>query len=120
MKTLHIVTAVIEVGTGLALLGLPSAVTALLLGTRLELTVARVAGAGLLALGVACWLARGDAQSPAARGLVGAMLLCNVATVAILAFAGIGFGLYGVALWPAVVLHAVMAAWCVAGIRLRI
>ena len=79
MKTLHIVTAVIEVGTGLALLGLPSAVTALLLGARLELpaalTVARVARAGLLALGVACWLARGDAHSPAARGLVGAMLL---------------------------------------------
>ena len=115
-------TAVIEAGAGLALLGFPSAVAVLLLDTPLEtsaaLTVARVAGAGLLALGVACWLARGDAQSPAARGLVGAMLLYNVAAVAVLAFAGIGFGLYGVALWPAVVLHAVMAAWW--GIRLRI
>ena len=48
MKTLCTVTAVIEIGAGPALLGLPSAVTALLLGTRLEppaaLTVARVAG----------------------------------------------------------------------------
>ena len=74
MKALPIVTAVIEVGAGLALLGFPSAVAMLLLGTPLEtpaaLTVARVAGAGLLALGVACWLARGDMQSRAARGLV--------------------------------------------------
>ena len=29
------------------------------------------------------------------------MLLYNVATVALLAFAGIGLGLQGVALWPA-------------------
>jgi hypothetical protein len=124
MKALPIVTAVIEVGAGLALLGFPSAVAMLLLGTPLDtpaaLTVARVAGAGLLALGVACWLARGDTQSPAARGLVGAMLLYNVAAVAVLAFAGIAFGLHGALLWPAVILHAGMAAWCVAGIRLRI
>jgi hypothetical protein len=39
-------------------------------------------------------------------------LLYNVAAVVVLAFAGIGFGLYGVALWPAVILHAVMTVWC--------
>ena len=118
MKALPIVTAVIEVGAGLALLGFPSAVAMLLLGTPLEtpaaLTVARVGGAGLLALGVACWLARGDTQSPAARGLVGAMLLYNAAAVAVLAHAGIGLGLHGALLWPAVFLHAAMALWCVA------
>jgi len=81
------------------------------------LTVARVGGAGLLALGVACWLARGDTQSRAARGLVAAMLLYDVAAVAVLASAGIGLGLHGVALWPAVVLHAVMTVWCVACLR---
>ena len=41
------------------------------------------------------------------------MLLYDVAAVAVLAFAGIGFGLQGVGLWPAVVLHAVMTVWCV-------
>ena len=41
------------------------------------------------------------------------MLLYDVAAVAVLAFAGIGFGLQGVGLWPAVVLHAVMSVWCV-------
>jgi len=119
VKTLHTVTAVIELGAGLALLCCPSATVTLLVGgAPLEapapaLTVARVGGAGLLALGVACWLARGDTQSRAARGLVAAILLYDVAAAAVLAFAGIGFGLHGVALWPAVVLHAVMAVWCV-------
>jgi len=69
----------------LALLGWPSATVALLVGAPLEapaaLTVARVGGAGLLALGVACWFARGDTQSRAASGLVAAMLLYNIATV---------------------------------------
>jgi len=121
MKSLHAVTAVIEVGAGLALVCCPSTTVVLLVGAPLEapaaLTVARVGGAGVLALGVACWLARGDTQSPAARGLAAAMLLYNVAAVAVLAYAGIGFGLHGVALWPGVVLHAVMAAWCAVWLR---
>jgi hypothetical protein len=122
MKVLGTVTAVIELGAGLALLCCPSATVALLIGgAPLEapaaLTTARVGGAGLLALGVACWLARGDALSRAARGLVAAMLLYNVAVVAVLAFAGLDFGLNGMALWPAVVLHAAMAVWCVACLR---
>jgi hypothetical protein len=93
----------------------------LLVGAPLEgapaLTAARVGGAGLLALGVACWLARGDTESGAARGLIVAMLVYNVAAVVVLAFAGIGFGLYGAALWPAVVLHAVMTGWCMTWLR---
>jgi hypothetical protein len=121
MKALHTVTALIELGTGLALLSFPSATVTLLAGAPLEtsaaLTVARVGGAGLLALGVACWFARGDTQSEAARGLVAAMLLYDVAAVAVLAFAGLGFGLHGVGLWPAVFLHAVMTLWCVACLR---
>jgi hypothetical protein len=121
MKTLHTATAVIELGAGLALLCFPSATVMLLVGAPLEaapaLTVARLGGAGLLALGVACWLARDDTQSPAARGLVTAMLLYNAAAVAVLGFAGIGFGLHGLALWPAVVLHALMAIWCLAWLR---
>jgi hypothetical protein len=121
MKTLHTATAVIELGAGLALLCFPSATVMLLVGAPLKaapaLTVARVGGAGLLALGVACWLARDDTQSPAARGLVTAMLLYNAAAVAVLGFAGIGFGLHGLALWPAVVLHALMALWCLAWLR---
>ena len=116
MKALHTVTAVAEVGAGLALLACPSATVTLLVGAPLEtpaaLSVARIGGAALLALGVACWLSRDDTQSRAARGLVAAMLLYNVAAAAVLALAGIRFGMHGVALWPAVVLHALLAVWC--------
>src|SRR5579862_6583341 len=113
MKTLQIVSAMIELGAGLALLSYPSVAVAFLIGAPLEgpamMTVARVCGAGLLTLGIACWLARGDAQSRAANGLVVALLFYDVAVAVVLAYAAIGNGLYGVALWPAVILHAVMS-----------
>ena len=118
MNRLLKLTAIIETATGLGLLAVPSVVVRLLLGSPLDTSAAvmlgRVAGAALLALGVACWLARDDTQSRAARGLVVAMLIYNIAATALLAFAAIGLRLHGVALWPAVVLHAVMGAWCVA------
>src|SRR5213596_2230150 len=113
-------TALIEAVTGLGLLAVPAIVVWLLLGAEISgasIPLSRVAGAALLALGVACWLARDDTQSRAARGLVVAMLLYNIPATAVLAFAGIGLGLHGVALWPAVVLHAVMAIWCIVCLR---
>ena len=117
MKALLGVTAAVETATGLALLGLPLPTVALLLGVPLDmpaaLVVARMTGAALLSLGAACWLARDDAQSRAATGLVAAMLLYNAAAVAILVYAGMGLTLSGIGLWPAVVLHATMAAWCI-------
>ena len=121
MKRLLKLTAIIEAATGLALIAVPSVVVRLLLGSPLDTSAAvmlgRVAGAALLALGVACWLARDDTQSRATRGLVVAMLMYNIPATAVLAFAGIGLGLHGVALWPAVVLHAAMGAWCGACLR---
>src|SRR5256885_15448091 len=109
--------AIIEPATGLGLMAVPSVVVRLLLGSPLDTSAAvmlgRVAGAALLALGVACWLARDDTQSRATRGLVVAMLMYNIPATAVLAFAGIGLGLHGIVLWPAVVLHAVMAIWCI-------
>ena len=116
MKPLFIAIAAIEVVAGLALLSCPSFTVALLIGSGLDnsaaVTLGRVAGAALSALGLVCWLARDDTHSRAAGGLVVTMLLYNVAVAAILAFAGLGFGLRGIALWPAVVLHTVMAVWC--------
>jgi hypothetical protein len=121
MKPLFIVIAALELGAGLALLCCPSFTVALLIGSELDnsaaVTLGRVAGAALSALGLVCWLAHDDTHSRAARGLVITMLLYNVAVAAILAFAGLGFGLHGIALWPAVVLHTIMAVWCSACLR---
>ena len=117
MKPLLLTTAVFEAGIGLGLLAAPSVVARLLLGTTLDapaaLTVARVAGVALLALGVACWLATFDAQSCAARGVVSAMTLYNLGAAVVLGAAGIQSQRVGIGLWPAVALHAVMTAWCV-------
>lgn len=118
MKKLLIVSALLEAATGLALMVAPAPPVMLLAGAALDTTggliVARVAGAALLALGLGCWLARNDARSPAARGLVAAMLLYNVAAVSVLVYAGLGLKLSAVGLWPAVVLHLTLAIWCIA------
>lgn len=121
MKKLLFTTAVLELVAGLGLAALPSAIVGLLLGSSLDtptgLTVGRVTGAALIALGVACWLASRDEQSPAARGLVVAMSFYNIATVMVLATAGLDLGLSGIGLWPGAALHSAMAVWCVMCLR---
>lgn len=118
---LHTVSAVIELGAGLGLLCLPVLSVSLLAGEPLEgaaaVMVTRLGGAGLTTLGIACWMARGDAGSPASRGLVTAMLFYNVAAVGLLTYGGLGLGLRGWGLWPGVMLHVVMTAWCIASLR---
>ncbi len=65
----------------------------------------------LLALGVACWLARNDVQSPAARGLAGGVLFYDAGAVMVLLSARLGLALAGVLFWPAVLLHVAMTVW---------
>jgi|SRR5438876_8545283 len=122
MKRLLTLTAIIEAATGLALIALPAIVVRLLLDVEITgaiIPLGRVAAVALLALGVACWLARDDTQSRAARGLVSAMVLYNLGVVIILGSAGLGSQSVGIVLWPAVILHAVMAVWCVTSLRRR-
>jgi hypothetical protein len=116
-----IATALVEVGAGLVSLFLPSAALPLLLGgdqaAPEAVFIARVAGAALLSLGVACWLARNDERSRAATGLIATMLVYNAAVAALFAVARIGYGFDGILLWPAVGLHTAMAVWCLACLR---
>ena len=120
-RTLLTVTALAETGVGLLLLLSPPLVSGLLLGVSLDapaaLIVGRIAGAALVSLGSACWLARDDGPNRARRGLVAAMVLYNCAAVAVLAHAGAGVRLVGVLMWPAVALHAGFAVWCVVNLR---
>jgi hypothetical protein len=117
MRILLDVTAAIEAGAGLALLGFPSATATLLLGSQLHappsMALVRVIGAILLALGVACWLARGDAQKPCARRVVIVMTVYNPGAMAVLVAIGQRAAPTGILLWPAVALHAAMEVWCI-------
>lgn len=115
MKTLLIAKSAVEALAGLALALLPALVVPLLLGSSLVApagtVIARMAGAALLTMGIACWLARNDSQSRAAIGLIVALLLYDAAVVVILLLARFAMGMLGIALWPAVVLHSGLGVW---------
>ena len=116
-KHLLIVTAFSEAATGLVLLCLPGFAFSLLLGIDTPATeatlVGRIAGAALLAFGMACWSARRDEGRVSRRELLAAKLIYDTAAAALLVYAGLKLNMVGLALWPGVVLHAVLAAWCV-------
>ena len=103
MKKVLVLAAVSEAATGVALLIVPSLVGQLLFGaelTGIAITVARVTGIALIALGVACW---------PGTPLVG-MLTYSAAVTLFLAYGGFSGGLTGILLWPAVVLHVILTA----------
>jgi hypothetical protein len=116
-----IVTAVIEVGTGFFLLILPSLPLELLFGIGQSapesLLFARLAGAALLALGVASWMGRSDKHGPSQIGLMMGILIYDAAAALLLTYAALFMSLVGIALWPAVVLHSTLAVWCVICLR---
>ena len=88
----------------------------MLLGVPLDtpggLVAGRIAGAALLSLGVVCWQVRNGERGSAATGVVSAMLFYNAAAAAILVYAGVRLKLQSTLLWPAIVVHQVLALWC--------
>jgi len=120
-KLLLLITALVETATGLCLLLFPAVLFAILLGAKRvtvdTMFVGRITGAALLAMGVASWMARVDTLTASQRGLLTSILVYDVAVSLLLAFAGAVLEMRGVLLWPAVALHAVLAAWCVSCLR---
>lgn len=114
MKTLLTVSAFFEAPVGLLLLVVPGIVFPILMGAPLEsssaFVMARLAGAAILALAIACWQARDT--GPAAASIAIAMLFYNVAATAVIGHASIRLGMSSVFLWPVMVLHSVLALWC--------
>jgi len=121
MKNLLIVKSAVEMLAGVALALFPSAVVPLLIGSPLDaasgIVVGRMAGAALLTLGIACWLARNDSQSRAAFGLVMALLFYDGAVVVILLTTRFGMQLSGIGLWPAAIVHSGLGIWSVFCLR---
>lgn len=116
MKLLLMITTVVEAGAGLALLVMPAVAVSMLLGVPLDtptgLVAGRIAGAGLVALAIACWQARNGERGSPATGVVEAMLFYNFTATAVLVYAGILLELRSALLWPAIVLHFGLGVWC--------
>jgi len=110
LKKLLYFAAIVEIGTGLALLLDPAIVVTLLLGTDVSgvgIPLGRCFGIALLALDLACWPSRGSARanSPPVR----AMLVYNLLIAPFLVYLFTVGHIGGVLLWPGVALHAAMA-----------
>ncbi|WP_192179779.1 hypothetical protein [Mesorhizobium amorphae] len=120
-KLFLVVIAAVEAATGLGLLLLPSVPFALLLGlesgTVETIFVGRIAGAALLAIGIASWIARQDELNPSLFGLLVGILIYNTGVAILLVYAGTVLKMTGVMLWPTVAFHAVLAVW--GGLLLR-
>ena len=121
LKNIFFTTAFLEAGVAVLLLSLPALIIQLLFGISVPspeaLMVGRVAGAALLAIGVACWFARDDSNNSSKHALLCGMLTYNAGACLVLFFAGAVARMAGVVLWPAVVLHAALFAWCVVALK---
>jgi|SRR5580704_1867932 hypothetical protein len=107
-RSLAMMSAAIEAATGVALIAAPDLVARVLLGAGLSdsgVAVARVAGCGLLALGLACWPGSDDATPQATR----ALFVYNLLAGLYLGYLRVGGGFVSPVLWLASALHVVLA-----------
>ena len=121
LKALLTVTALVELGSGIALLIAPSVSAQLLVSAPLDsaqlAVIGRFAGAALTAIGVICWLESRIERADSRAGLLLGLLTYNVAAPAILVQATFAAGVEGLVLWPAVILHLLLGLWCIACLR---
>src|SRR4051812_25125831 len=116
------VGGVLEIAMGVGLLANPRAVVALLLRAPLEgpgVVLGRLAGAGVLSLGIACWQARSTPASPASIGAAWAFLAYNVIASVLLAWAGLQLASGGLLVLAASALHGVLGVALLVALRGR-
>ena len=114
LKKILAFASIVEVATGFALLIDPRFVVGLLVGPNLpaaDIPMGRLPGIAILALGLACWPSGKNAESgsPAVRGMFVYNLLIALFLVYLFNVGHLG----GILLWPAVVLHAVVALFLI-------
>jgi hypothetical protein len=103
----------LEILAGLAALIIPAPMVSLLLGSSLDsigVVLARLFGAGVFAIGLACLKARHDAGSPAGVAVSIGITAYNVLAAVVLIWAAAGLGLGGILLWGAGFGHATLGA----------
>jgi len=104
---------VLETVAGLGLLVDPAGGALALFGSSMEgpgVAIGRIGGGGLLALGIACWLARKTPTAPASVGVAWAYLVYNVVTCVTLAWASVTLAGSSLPALGASILHGVLGA----------
>jgi hypothetical protein len=103
----------LEILAGLLALITPAPVVSLLLGVPVDpiaAVLARLFGAGVFALGLACLKARDDVRSPAGLAVSLGITAYNVLAAVVLLWTAAGSGLGGLLLWAAGIGHATLGA----------
>ena len=103
----------LEILAGSAALIIPAPVVSLLLGVSMDpiaSVLARLFGAGVFALGLACLKARNDVGSPAGLAVSLGITAYNVQAAVVLLWTAAVSGLGGLLLWGAGISHAVLGA----------
>ena len=112
-RLLILVCAVMEAGTGLALLMLPRFVVRVLLGAELAgagVAASRLCGLALVSFGLACWPESEPPLHRTDRRAIRALLIYNASAAAFLGWLMVFDGYRGILLVPAIAIHAVLAA----------
>jgi hypothetical protein len=107
------VGGVLETVSGLGLLLDPAGGALALFGSSIEgagVAIGRIGGGGLLALGIACWLARKTPMAPASVGVGWAYLAYNVVACVTLTSASVAVGGGSLPALGGSVLHGVIGA----------
>jgi hypothetical protein len=115
MQIILAFAAIIELLTGLVLLIYPEIVIRLLFDASIigtGIIVSRIAGASLIALGMACWpyvIVKNTFQG------LQAMLTYSLIATIYLGYLGLFEKMIGILLWPAVVFHSAITIFLVLG-----
>lgn len=104
---------ILETAAGLGLVIDPAGGASALFGSSMEgpgMAIGRIGGGGLLALGIACWLARNTPTAPASVGVAWGYLAYNLVACVTLAWASFTLGGGSLPAGGAAVLHGAIAA----------
>ena len=111
LRLLLLLAGGLEILAGLAALIIPAPMVSVLLGVSMDpiaSVLARLFGAGVFALGLACLKARHDVGSPAGVAVSIGITTYNVLGAVVLIWAAAELGLGGLLLWGAGIGHATL------------
>jgi len=119
LRFLLTISGALEALVGVLALISPAPVVSLLIKgptDSLAIVLARLFGAGVFALGLACFKTRNDVASPAGLAVSLGITSYNLLAAAVLIWAAAGLSLGGMLLWVAGFGHAILGALFVAAL----